>query len=144
MHEIICLALTIFLESRGESLAGQRMVGEVILNRVASDRYPDTICDVVNQPNQFATHSDVTYTDWEIRNAARVAVDLYRNHIPDPEVLWFFDPEEADPAWADELVPVAVVGNHLFLRKPCRPSSGDCSLENYPTGSIPDTRWDIN
>jgi len=118
MHEIVCLALTIFLESRGESLAGQRMVGEVILNRVASGRYPDTICEVVNQPGQFATHADVTYTDWEIRNAARVAIDLYRNHKPDPEVLWFFDPEEADPAWADELVPVAVVGNHLFLRKP--------------------------
>ena len=118
MREIVCLALTIFLESRGESLAGQRMVGEVILNRVASGRYPDSICEVVNQPKQFATKIGTTFSDEEIRNAARVAVDLYANHVPDPEVLWFFDPEEADPAWADELVPVAVIGNHLFLRKP--------------------------
>ncbi len=73
---------------------------------------------MVNQPDQFATKIGTTYSDAEIRSAARVAVDLYRNHVPDPEVLWFFDPEEADPAWAEELVPVAVVGNHLFLRKP--------------------------
>ena len=50
----LCLALAVYHEARGEPLIGQKAVAEVVMNRVASDRFPDTICGVVMQPKQFS------------------------------------------------------------------------------------------
>ena len=44
-----CLALNIYHESRSDNLAGQFAVADVVFNRVESDRYPDSICEVVYQ-----------------------------------------------------------------------------------------------
>ena len=49
-----------YLEAGNQSLEGQRAVIEVILNRLLSEQYPDTIYDVLSQPGQFAT--------WKNRN----------------------------------------------------------------------------
>lgn len=117
MLDVVCLALTIFLEARGEPINGQYQVGAVILNRVHAEDFPDTVCDVVKQPNQFATEITDKGTPQEIATAAFVAVDLYYNYIPNAEVLWFYDPDEANPDWAKRLIPAFEVGNHLFLRR---------------------------
>ena len=45
------MALNIFFEARSEPIQGQIAVAEVTLNRVASDDYPNTICEVVLQEN---------------------------------------------------------------------------------------------
>ena len=117
MSDLLCLALTIFLEARGEPVNGQYQVGAVILNRVHSEEYPDSVCEVVGQPNQFATEIKEKGTPQEVATAAFVAVDLYYNYLPNAEVLWFYDPDEANPDWAKRLEPAFEVGNHLFLRK---------------------------
>lgn len=52
--QVHCLAETIYHEARGEPIAGQRAVGNVVLNRVQSNKFPDTICKVVYQPKQFS------------------------------------------------------------------------------------------
>ena len=46
-RELICLALNVYYEARGESLAGKYAVAEVTMNRVTSRRYPETVCAVV-------------------------------------------------------------------------------------------------
>lgn len=46
-----CLALNLYHEARSDSVLGMKAVGWVTLNRVYSQRYPDTICDVVYQAN---------------------------------------------------------------------------------------------
>jgi spore germination cell wall hydrolase CwlJ-like protein len=48
-----CLAGAIYFESKGEPLAGQLAVANVILNRMKSGRYPSTVCGVVRQAGQF-------------------------------------------------------------------------------------------
>ena len=48
-----CLAGAIYFESKGEPLAGQLAVAQVILNRTRSGRYPANVCGVVKQPGQF-------------------------------------------------------------------------------------------
>ena len=51
------MALNIYHEARGESIEGQYAIAHVTLNRVASTKWPDSICDVVYQPYQFSwTH----------------------------------------------------------------------------------------
>lgn len=52
--ELFCLALTIYFEARGESVLGQVAVGQVVMNRVNSLDFPNTICEVVYQPRQFS------------------------------------------------------------------------------------------
>lgn len=49
-----CLAVAIYFESRGERLEYQKKVGEVIMNRVDSKRYPNKICDVIKERRQFS------------------------------------------------------------------------------------------
>jgi spore germination cell wall hydrolase CwlJ-like protein len=52
-----CLAVAVFFESRSQPIEGQYAVAEVVMNRVESDRWPNTICDVVFQDKQFSfTH----------------------------------------------------------------------------------------
>src|SRR5687768_8008921 len=47
--ELECLAKTIYFEARGESEQGQRAVAAVVLNRVRSPDFPDSVCEVVHQ-----------------------------------------------------------------------------------------------
>ena len=47
--EVTCLADNMYFEARNQSLAGMLAVSNVVMNRVADDRYPDTICEVVHE-----------------------------------------------------------------------------------------------
>ena len=47
--QALCMALNIYYESRSDNLAGQYAVADVVLNRVQDSRYPDTICEVIQQ-----------------------------------------------------------------------------------------------
>lgn len=53
-RDVACLAMAVYYESRGESLKGQRAVASVVMNRVRSPRFPDTVCEVIFQPHQFS------------------------------------------------------------------------------------------
>jgi len=52
--DIDCLAAVLEAEAKGEDLKGQRLVAAVVLNRVKSTEFPNTVCEIVNQPDQFA------------------------------------------------------------------------------------------
>lgn len=72
-EEIDLLARIVWLESRGEPQRGQEAVVEVIFNRIASDKYPDTLYDVLSQgnPTQFCS--------WKNRNIARPTEKEYQS-----------------------------------------------------------------
>ncbi len=57
-----CLAEAIYFEARGEDVTGQFAVAEVIMNRVDSNRYPATVCKVVNQGTGERFRCQFTYT----------------------------------------------------------------------------------
>jgi len=54
----MCLALTVYFEARGEALSGQIFVADVVLNRVESPKYPNTVCEVIKQKSQFSYYWD--------------------------------------------------------------------------------------
>lgn len=113
----MCLALMILLEARGEPLPGQYAVGQVIMNRVESEEYPDTICEVISQPDQFSpiVYPEATIVEHAV--AGFVAADLYLNYEPNTDVLWFYNPDNANPGWARRMKPAFQIGKHLFLRR---------------------------
>ncbi len=118
--ETECLARGVYYESKGEPLAGQLTVAEVILNRARSGRFASTICGVLRQRGQFSfvrgghiPQPPVGSRDW--RTAVAIA-QIATQGLADgsaPRAL-FFHARHVRPGW--RLTRVATVGNHVFYR----------------------------
>ena len=137
-----CLAKNIYFEARNQSIAGQLAVSHVVLNRVKSDRYPDTICGVVEQgltsrwwkkehgktvmlknKCQFSWYCDglsdepKEKTTW--RNALIVAKDAYTLWNLGTDIsegsMWYHA-KNVTPNWKSDFDYVARIDDHLFYR----------------------------
>ena len=124
-----CLAEALYFEARGESVAGQIAVAEVILNRARSDRFPDTICDVVYQGSQRRNACQFSYAcdgapevfpeKTAHASAKRLAAHLVESgRIGIAKGAQFYHAVTVAPSWADRLRQVAKIGDHVFLRYP--------------------------
>lgn len=115
-RDLHCLALNIYHESRGESLAGQAAVALVTLNRVHSPHWPRTVCGVVYQPRQFSwtlqRHKPVhDPRAWQTAVAvARAAVEGRFQHFS----ATHFHTHQVRPHWRKKLEVVTTIGNHIF------------------------------
>lgn len=129
-QDIKCLSLNIFHEARSESSAGQRAVASVTLNRVASKRYPNNICDVVYQKRWDKIRkryvSQFSWTEFDeppkLKSKAwyrawNVAEEAYKEK--DKEKLkgaLFYHANYIKPSWARKKKPIAKIGQHIFYR----------------------------
>lgn len=124
MTAVMCLALNIFFEARSESLEGQLMIAEVTLNRVNSNQFPNTICEVVWQDKQFSwTHDGIHDDPTRMNYVDRVAwheIQILANQILDqPNILLntgatHYHAYYVEPYWADELTLLGQVDSHIF------------------------------
>ena len=119
MTAAACLALNIYMEARSESVTGQLMVAEVVMNRVASEKYPSTVCGVVYQPHQFSWTSDGksdTPRDkkaWAFSQA--LADDVLHGERLGSDAL-YYHANYVSPGWAKRLTWVGQVGQHQFYK----------------------------
>ena len=118
--ETECLARAVYWESKGEPLAGQLTVAEVVINRAESGRFAPTICGVVRQPSQFSfvrrghiPQPPSGSRDWHTAVAiAQIAMqDLADGGAPR---ALYFHARRARPGWNRPRV--ATIGNHVFYR----------------------------
>ena len=120
-HELECLATGIYFESKGEPLAGQLAVGQVIANRTQSGgRFPDSYCGVLFQHGQFSfihgrslpsvNHSN---KQWQTAVAIAKIVDEGLQTSAAGNAL-FFHARYVSPGW--HMKRVASIGNHVFFR----------------------------
>lgn len=113
-EDIELLARLAWREARGEGLLGMRLVIEVVFNRVLSDKFPNTIYDVLYQPGQFAPSggalelSDITPTEAQYE-AVRLAIT--ETPILEPDVVFF----ATTPLYGEIFLHV---GGHYFTRYP--------------------------
>ena len=125
-----CLAEVIYFEARGEPVEGQFAVAEVILNRVDSPKFPNSICKVVRQGTgrkhacQFSYNCDgkleyiangSAYD--QAKRVARVSMD--RKTRPLTKGATFYHATFVSPSWARSFQHVATIGVHKFY-KPVR------------------------
>ncbi len=123
-----CLATAIYFESRGEPLAGQIAVAEVVLNRRDARNYPNSICGVTNQGAgsgrgcQFSYacdgRSDVMQSAVPRERAgklARMLIDGRPRTVTDGAT--HFHATYVRPDWSRRFTRTAAIGNHVFYRQ---------------------------
>ena len=119
--DLFCLAKNVFHEAGIESDMGKYAVAQVTLNRVKSDKYPNTICKVVLQRHQFswANQKSKHWThpkgiNWDKSQAIAKRV-IYENHrVKGLEHSEYYHADYVSPHWSRKMTPVATVGRHIF------------------------------
>ena len=126
-----CLSQAIYYEARGESQRGQVAVAEVVMNRVRSPYYPNSICGVVYQGSHRSTGCQFTFTcDGSLNHrprgrawdrAQRVASAVMLGYTrPITQGATHYHTHAVNPVWNSGLVETTNVGDHVFYRFPNR------------------------
>jgi len=123
-----CLATAIYFEARGEPLQGQIAVGQVILNRVRSPQFPQTICGVVYQGQmspgcQFSFtcdgKTDTPKNDVHWALAQKLARQITSGQVWLPEIGYstFYHADYVSPQWKSAMNRIDSIGRHIFYKK---------------------------
>lgn len=124
-----CLAQAIYYEARSESRVGQLAVADVVLNRVASPVYPNSICGVVFQGSERTTGCQFSFTcdgSMTLRINKRKWADaeelsgaiLAGLRVPVSRNATHYHADYVSPPWSKTLTPTATIGTHKFYRFP--------------------------
>ena len=113
-YNLYLLAKCIHAEARGEPYIGMVAVGAVILNRVASPDFPNTIYEVIYQPWAFTATHDGQINLEPDRAAYQAAQDALNGWDPSYGSLYYYNPTTATSAWIFNTQTVTVIGAHVF------------------------------
>lgn len=125
-----CVIEAVYFESRGESVEGWKATTEVIVNRSKMDKYPDTLCEVVQQNKQFSYRNGKTKEQLKYDNPMvvyKISQTVYQ-HLYDieknpkkrmlPECVSHYDGKAfKKPYWASKMRMVKEIGAHQFYCK---------------------------
>lgn len=131
--QLECLANNIYYEARGEPEHGMLAVAMVTLNRTASEKFPDNICEVVHQKKR-ANGKTVCQFSWvceghdtskknkrlyeqclKVARASILNYDSYVNKVVAGAM--FYHADYVKPRWAHGVKPVKRIGRHIFYNK---------------------------
>jgi N-acetylmuramoyl-L-alanine amidase len=112
--DLYLLAKTIYAEGRGEPYTGQVAIGAVIMNRVRSPQFPNTVSGVVYQRHAFTAVSDGQINLNPDDKAMKAARDAMNGWDPTGGALYYYNPAVATSAWIFDRQTVTVIGRHVF------------------------------
>lgn len=112
-----CMTNAIYFEARGESYLGKVAVGYVVLNRSINRNI--SICDVVNEPNQFSWNSEnnipliLNKKVWN--DIYEISYKVISNELNDPtNGSTYFHSTNINPYWSEDIPITVLIGNHKF------------------------------
>jgi len=124
-----CLTEALYFEARGESVKGQFAVAEVIMNRVSSSKFPNTVCGVIHQGTGKKYACQFTYTcdgraeevhekqAWgRLGKVAKIILDETPPALTDGAT--HYHTTAVNPRWAKVFPRTAHIGVHYFYRMP--------------------------
>lgn len=115
-NNVNLLARIINGEARGESYTGQVAVGAVVLNRVNSPSFPNTISGVIYQPGAFTAVSDGQINKPVVQSCYNAARDALNGWDPSGGAIYYYNPATATSSWIWSRPVVARIGNHVFCK----------------------------
>lgn len=112
--DVYLLAKTIYAEGRGEPYVGQVAIGAVIMNRIRSASFPNTISGVVYQKGAFTAVDDGQINLTPNETAMKAARDAMNGWDPTGGALYYYNPAVATSAWIFDRQTITVIGKHVF------------------------------
>jgi N-acetylmuramoyl-L-alanine amidase len=112
--DLYLLARTIYAEGRGEPYTGQVAIGAVVMNRIRSPQFPNTVSGVVYQKHAFTAVSDGQINLTPDDKAMKAARDAMNGWDPTGGALYYYNPAVATSAWIFDRQTVTVIGKHVF------------------------------
>ena len=112
--DLYLLAKCVHAEARGEPYVGQVAVAAVILNRVKSAEFPNTISGVIYQPWAFTAVNDGQINLEPNDSAYSAAKDAMNGWDPSYGCLYYYNPETATSKWIWSRQTVVTIGKHVF------------------------------
>lgn len=112
--DIQLLARLIYGEARGESYVGQVAVGAVVLNRIKSSSFPNTMSGVIYQKYAFTAVDDGQINLSPNQTARKAAIDALNGWDPSYGALYYYNPATATSQWIFSRKTTVTIGNHVF------------------------------
>ena len=116
--DVQLIARAINGEARGEPYEGQVAVGAVILNRVKSSKFPNTIAGVIYQSGAFTAVSDgqINVSIASNSTVVKAAQDALNGWDPTGGAIYYFNPNTATNKWIWSRPQIKTIGNHIFCK----------------------------
>ena len=108
------LARVIHGEARGESYTGKVAVAAVVLNRVESPKFPNTIAGVVYQPYAFTCVADGQINLAPDSESISAATDALNGVDPTGGAIYYYNPATATSSWIYSRPVITTIGQHVF------------------------------
>ena len=112
--DLMLLARLIYGEARGESYVGQVAVGAVVLNRIKSASFPNTMAGVIYQRYAFTAVEDGQINLTPNATAKKAAEDAMNGWDPSYGALYYYNPATATSQWIFSRKTLTTIGNHVF------------------------------
>lgn len=112
--DINLLARLIYGEARGESYTGQVAVGAVVMNRIKSSSFPNTMSGVIYQRYAFTAVDDGQINLTPNDTARRAAIDAMNGWDPTYGAIYYYNPATATSSWIFSRQTTVTIGRHVF------------------------------
>ena len=112
--DLYLMAKAIYAEGRGESYTGQVAIGAVIMNRVKSPSFPNTIAGVIYQKGAFTAVADGQINLEPNQTAYNAARDAMNGWDPTYGAIYYYNPAKSTSAWIFSRPTVTTIGKHVF------------------------------
>ena len=114
--DLYLMARCIYGEARGEPYKGKVAVGAVILNRVASADFPNTVAGVIYQPGAFSVVNDGQINLTPNQECINAAMDAMNGYDPTGGCVFYYNPDKTDNKFMHSLETVVTIGAHRFAK----------------------------
>lgn len=110
------MANAVYGEARGEPYTGQVAVAAVILNRVESAAFPNTVSGVIFEPGAFTAVADGQIWLTPNERAKEAVVDAINGWDPSSNAEYYFNPDTATSKWIWSRQQIKRIGKHIFCK----------------------------
>jgi N-acetylmuramoyl-L-alanine amidase len=115
-NDIELMANAVYGEARGEPYEGQVAVAAVILNRVESSSFPNTVAGVIFEPRAFTAVADGQIWLTPNEKAKEAVLDAINGWDPTGNAIYYFNPDTATSSWIWGRPQIKRIGKHIFCK----------------------------
>jgi len=113
-NDIKLMSNAVYGEARGEPYVGQVAVAAVILNRVNSSTFPNTVSGVIFEPRAFTAVADGQIWLTPNDKAKKAVMDALNGFDPTEGAVYYFNPNTATSSWIWGRPQIKRIGKHIF------------------------------